>query len=63
LIPVEIAKAYAEILQLRMAIQEAELALRNSAHSRRHRSRRDVRGLRPTDRQPNLPERGQNPLT
>lgn len=38
LIPIEIAEAYAEILQLRLAVQEAELALRMSARSRRRRS-------------------------
>jgi hypothetical protein len=63
LIPVEIAKAYAEILQLRIAIQEAELALRMRARSRRQRTRRDVRSLPPIDPQPNLLERGQNQLT
>lgn len=62
--PVDIAKAYFEIQQLRMEVQKAELAFRISfarPPSRpRHTGRTNARGSQATNRETPLLKRGRN---
>lgn len=64
LMPVDIAKAYFEILQLRKEVQEAELAFRISfarpPGRRRHTGRTNARGSRAINPQMPLLKRGRN---